>query len=312
MHESRRSQFAFELQTVLRSSSMSAEDVVAELNVHGFSLPLHTFQYWLQGYFLPRSDGAFQLVGILENIFEITDNRLSDALLHDLSSGDSFVPGNFSRSEAVGTFPVAVENTRFSTVADRVIDWEANLIQKVVRDEVTLSPDRRRVHYKATVLARVPSVPDPTFVFQLLYDEDDEVAGDGYFYDVVGMELRKQEIFEEEDGSFVCAAQFALPDTVTPGDLHKLSYSWDVLTQTPKEKISERFLPWTLDFYSCSLTFEGRVPEDIRYVTLKPMGNQEIEVPNDAPVVRNGNTVSVSMKNFGTIIGYFDVPLLDE
>lgn len=302
MHESQSSYFAYELNDILEKTSMSAEDVVSEANKRGLPLSLHTVHYWLQGYFLPRSNSAFQIVAILESIFGISDNRLSDALLQDLSSGSSFVPGGSADSEVVGTFPETAQGTRFSTVADRVIDWEANLIQKAVRDEMVVSADRRSIRYAVTILARVPAVPNPTFVFQIMYDEDDEVGSD--FYNLSGMELRKREIFEEE-GMPVCAAQFALPDDVVPGDLHKLSYSWDSTTRTPVEKIGERFLPWTLDFYSSSITFEGGIPEDIRYVTRKPVGGQEIEVPNDIPLIRNGNTVSMSKKNFGNIIGHF-------
>jgi hypothetical protein len=74
------------LNRILDSTSFSSEVIVSELNRQGFPLPLRTFNYWLQGYFLPRSESAFQLVAILENICGVTDNRLSDALLEDLSS----------------------------------------------------------------------------------------------------------------------------------------------------------------------------------------------------------------------------------
>lgn len=310
MREYGRSHFARILNELLEQTSMSAEDVVSEINRHGFPLPLHTFNYWLQGYFLPRSGSAFQIIAILEDILGVSDNRLSDALLQDLSSGLSFVPGDSAGQEVVGGFPKTAEKTRFETVADRVIDWEANLIQKAVRDEIVLSADHCYIRYTATVLARVPSVPNPTFVFQLLYDEDDEVGGDNYFYNLSGLELKKQEIFDDS-GRAVCVAQFALPDGVVPGDLHKLSYSWDVVTQTPKERIGERFFPWSLDFYSSSITFEGGIPEDIRYATCQSVEGQDIEVLNDIPVIRNGNTVSISKKNFGNIIGYFQASVPD-
>ncbi|MBR6458717.1 MAG: hypothetical protein IKS49_00975 [Actinomycetaceae bacterium] len=299
-----RSYFAQELNDILAGISMTPEDIVRELNKQGFPLPLHTFSYWLQGYFLPRSDSAFQLVGTLEGICGITDNRLSDALLHDLSSGASFVPGADASSELVGSVP-SDASTRFATVADRMIDWEANLIQRAVRDEIWISSDYKYTRHKATVLARVPAVPNPTFVFQLIYEPYETVGGDDYFYDLAGIELKKQELFDEGDGIRVCAAQFSLPDDVVPGDLHRLSYSWDESSQIPREKLSERFLPWSLDFYSSTITFEGGVPDDIRYVVFMPMGEQEVEIDSDIPLIREGNTVSISTKNFGNIIGSF-------
>lgn len=220
------SRFAEELNAILEQTSMSAEDVVVELNKYGFPLPLYTFSYWLQGYFLPRSDSAFQLVGILENICGVTNNCLSDALLHDLSSSYSFVPGDSTQSDLVGSFPFEkVGNTGFSTAADRAVDWEANVIQKAVRDEVYVNAERTYTRHKAIILARVPAVPNPTFVFQILYLKGEDPGSDRRFYDLSGMTLRKQEIFNEGDMT-VCAAQFALPDDVIPGDLHRLSYSW--------------------------------------------------------------------------------------
>ena len=36
-----------------------------------------------------------------------------------------------------------------------------------------------------------------------------------------------------------------------------------------------------------------------------------MEVPNEIPVMRRGNTVSVSIKNFGNIVGYFEIPIPD-
>lgn len=304
MEERKNSHFARALNKVLEEASLSAEDIVVELNKHGFPLPARTFSYWLQGYFLPRSDSAFQLVSILENVCGVTDNCLSDALLQDLSSGASFVPGTGGAADLVGTSP-SNDSARFITVADRTIDWEANLIQKAVRDEIWISADYKYTRHKATVLARVPAVPNPTFVFQLIYDQYETVGGDDYFYDLVGLKLKKQEIFEEDDGAVVCAAQFALPDDVVPGDLHRLSYSWDEESQIPREKLSERFLPWSLDFYSSTVTFDGGIPEDIRYVTTMPMGEQEIEVQRDIPLIRRDNSVSISTKDFGNIIGAF-------
>lgn len=302
----KQSRFAEELNKMLEETSMSAEDVVAQLNKYGFPVPLYTFAYWLQGYFLPRFESAFQMVSALEGIYGITDNRFSDALLEDLSSGLSFVPGESTESGFFAT-PPADFNYKFSPYfvePEKTIDWEANLIQKVVRDEIYVSADRTHDHLKTTVLARVPSVPDPTFVLQLLYVPG-ESPGDGeYVYDLSGIEIRKQEIYERDD-VIICATRFSLPDNVVPGDLHTLSYSWDEYLQAPREKIGERLLPWTLDFYSCKVTFEGRVPEDIRYATFELFEGEEVEVPCDIPIVRSGNTVSISAKNFGNCVGAF-------
>lgn len=299
-----RSRFTSELNAVLETVSMSAEDIVDELNKCGFPLPLHTFNYWLQGYFLPRSSSAFQLVAILESVCGVTNNRLADALLHDLSSGASFVPGDSAQSGLVGSAVPEVMEKRFSG-GDSAIDWEANLIQKAVRDEIVVSADHKYLRHKTTVLARVPAVPNPTFVFQIRYAPGEMPGSGGNFYDLSGITLRTVENFEDNDGVTVCSAQFALPDDVVPGDLHSLSYSCDYATEESAEKIGERFLPWILDFYSCKVIFEGEVPDDIRYITFEIIGDEQREIPCDIPLIRNANTVSISTRNVGNRIGAF-------
>ena len=166
------------------------------------------------------------------------------------------------------------------------------------------------VRHTATVLARVPAVPDPTFIFQALCEPHETMKTENNFYDVSGMTLKKQEVFEEDNGLVALVTQFALPDDVIPGELHKLSYSWDEELDEPLEKINERFFPWTLDFYSCAVTFEAGIPEGIRYVTHKPIDGQRVEVPFDSPLVRDKNTVRMSMRGLGDLIGafYYTIP----
>lgn len=181
------SQFATELNRLLGATSLSAEEAVAELNRQGFPVPQHTFSYWLQGYFLPRNESAFQLVAILENFFGVSDNRLSDALLVDLSSGFSFVPGENVQAEVMSA---PAEYKRFFDSVYDSVDWEATLIQKVVRDEVFLSADHKYQRHKVTVFARVPSVPNPTFFSQILHETGVAAASDEVFYDLSGITLK--------------------------------------------------------------------------------------------------------------------------
>ncbi|MBR6458917.1 MAG: hypothetical protein IKS49_01995 [Actinomycetaceae bacterium] len=297
--------FASKLNKCLAASSLSAEDVVLELNKYGFPVPQHTFSYWLQGYFLPRSEAAFQLVDVLESVLGVSDASLSDALLVDLSSGLSFVPGENVQTEA-SSFSVA--HRRFSSVADDATDWEATVIQKVVRDEVVLSADWKTLTQEVTIFARVPTAPNPFFSFQLYYEDGCECPGrEDVFYDLSGVTLKKCDV-SKEDGRTIYIAHFSLPDDVVPGDLYKFSYKWDEKHIVAPNILCNRFVPWSLDFYSCSVTFEGGIPRGIRYVTCENRGDEDVEVPNDIPLVRDGNTVSVSIKNFGNIIGYFELP----
>ncbi|MBR5951614.1 MAG: hypothetical protein IKZ87_09335 [Actinomycetaceae bacterium] len=297
------SHFAHELTKFFNDSSLTVDHVVRELNDCGFPVPLHTFNYWLQGYFLPRSESAFQLVAVLEGICSITDNRLANALLVDLSSGSSFVPGASEQSGTVGFAMSQEMDARFPT-GSSVIDWEANLIQKAVHDEIWVSADYKYIRHRVGVLARVPAVPNPTFVFQVRYGEGERLGSDEAFYDLSGIKLRTLESFDDGDMTVV-SAQFSLPDTVVPGDLHSLSYSCDYVTDEPIDIVGQRFLPWALDFYSCKVTFEGGIPDGIRYATFEVIGDEEIEIPSDIPLTRKDNTVSISIRNNGNHMGAF-------
>lgn len=299
------SRFASELNKLLEAAPLSPEEVTVELNKQGFPVPQHTFSYWLQGYFLPRSESAFQLVAVLESIFSVSDNRLADALLEDLSSGASFVPGENSQAEVASS---PVEHERFSSSADVSVDWESIVVQKVVRDEIYLEADRKYLRHKVTILARVPSAPNPTFLFHLSLERDREFPGkEDVFYDLSGVTLKKCEIVEE-NGRIIYVAQFALPDDVVPGDLYQFSYTWDEKSNVEFDIPWYRFVPWSLDFYSCRVTFEGEVPQGIRYVTCEKRGIEDVEVPNNILIMRDGKTVSISAKNFGNITGYFEIP----
>lgn len=303
-----RSLFAKELNKRLVATSLSAEDVVRELNKYGFPVPQHTFSYWLQGYFLPRSEAAFQLVSVLENVLEVVDASLSDALLTDLSSGFSFVPGGNAEVEALSA---SEKHSLFSDDADDATDWEANAIHKVVRDEVVVSADRKAVTRTVTIFARVPSAPNPSVSFQVVFRDGRDWPGhEDVFYDVTGMTLEKSDV-SQKNGRTIYAARFSLPDNVAPGDLHKLSFKMDGCSRELIDVPCYRFLPWVLNLYSASVTFEGGIPENIRFVTCENRGGEDVEVPNEIPVMRRGNTVSVSIKNFGNIVGYFEIPIPD-
>ena len=298
------SRFAYELNKAFNESSLPIEDVVTELNNRGYPMPLRTFNYWLQGYFLPRSESAFQLVATLESVLGVTDNCLANALLRDLASGSSFIPGDSEQSRLVGSAASANMDARFPT-GNSVIDWEANLIQKAVRDEIWINADRTHFRHKSRALALVPAVPNPTFVFQIHYGHGERLGSDDAFYDLSGMKLRTLERFEDSDGTTVVSAQFALPDTAVPGDLHSLSYSSDYFTDEPINTVGRRFLPYALDFYSCKVTFDGGIPNGIQYKIFELIGDEEIEISHDIPLIREGNTLSISTRNVGNRIGAF-------
>ncbi|MBR6458715.1 MAG: hypothetical protein IKS49_00965 [Actinomycetaceae bacterium] len=304
MHEYGRSHFADALNGVLEKSSMTPEVIVHILNERGFPLPLRTFNYWLQGYFLPRNDTAFELVAILEDICGIQQSVLSEALVQDWVSGTSFVPGEFTQGSAAP--PPAPKGTLEShfAILNAQIDWEADLVRKVIHDDVRINADWTRRWYKTMVLARVPSVPNPSFTVCVAYGDGDKPGGEEHFYDVEGARMGKQETYEE-DGVVVFGMQLYLPDGVVPGEMHRISYAWDLVIPAPRNGTVERSFPWLLDYYSCSITFEGGTPDNLEYVMRDSEGNERVAEPHEVTFVRQENSVRMMGKNFGHHTGFF-------
>ncbi|MBR5951615.1 MAG: hypothetical protein IKZ87_09340 [Actinomycetaceae bacterium] len=299
-----RSRFANELNIALEEASMTPEDLVTALNRRGFPLPPKTLSYWLQGYFLPRNDTAFALVADIEDILDIRQSALSEALVQDIISGGSFVPGEFTAGSVAP--PPAPEGTLESHFAflNENIDWEADLVRKVIHDDVTISVDWKHRWYKTTVLARVPSVPNPSFTVCVAYDDGDKPGGAEHFYGVEGARMGKMESYTE-DGVSVFGLQLYLPDGVVPGEMHRISYAWDLVIPVSRNSTVERSFPWLLDFYSCTITFEGGVPENVEYVMRDSGGNERVAGDDEIFLMTQGNTVRMSAKNPVEHTGYF-------
>lgn len=306
MKASQHSFFADELNRMLEKSSFSSEVIVGELNRRGFPLPLRTFAYWLKGYFLPRFESAFQLVDALENICGVTDNRLTDALLHDLSLGASFVPDRLDDQFFVPTPPATMNDARSQRlkILDEKVDWSADLVRTAIKDDVYVNEDFTKFRHRVTVLAVVPDVENPSLTISSVYEPGERPIGDEHFYDIRGARLGKQGSYEE-DGLAVHGVQLYLPDTVVPGELHEISYTWDYVVPAPVMTMGERIFPWILEFYSCTVTFTGAVPQDIEYVTFSSDEEKENPMPSGIPLVRDGNSVRIATRDFGLLTAHF-------
>ena len=306
MQESEHSQFARELNSALGNNSFSPEIVVKELNRRGFPLPLRTFNYWLQGFFLPRFESTFRLISALENILGVTDSRLSDSLLHDLSTGRYRIPRDFDRKTIVGTPPKLLGNSseRFFTIIDGKVDWSADLVRKAIKDEIRINEDFTEFCHSVTVLGLVPDAPNPSLTISTIYEEGENFLGEDSFYDIKGARVGKIDSYKEDDVT-VYGIQLYLPDGLIPGQLHEISYTWDFETPKPTFKMAERIFPQVLDFYSATLIFDGDVPQGIEYVTYADEEEELNPKVSDIPVIRQDNTVSITTGNFGDIAGYF-------
>lgn len=309
MNSSSASLFARELNKYLETTHLSPADAVATLNEEGFPVTHKTFSYWLQGYFLPRSEAAFQMVTILENMYSIPGNVLSNALLYDLSSGKAFVPGESLSSEVIDLQAVKTPakiaghlDDYFEDV-EETTDWQADLIRRVVKDEIRVSDDYRTAIHKTTNIALIPQVPNPSLKVAWIYEEGDKPLGEEYVMDVQGGYISQQSV-EEKDGIVTFSMSLAVDDDVIPGQLHTISYTWGNTYGKPRNRIGGRIFPWELDFYSCTVIFEGRPPALVEYVVLPPYEDEVEDPVVVTPLEIRNNMVQMSAGNFGEVSGY--------
>lgn len=300
------SHFAHELNKMLDSTSLSVEVIVTELNRRGFPLPLRTFNRWRKGLFLPRFDSAFALLGLLGDICGVPCDQLANALLRDLSSS-SYAIDSLGDTDRPSPSPSDMMDDGYAkiyrTLLGEPVEWSADLIRKAIRDNVYVNKDFTQFTHRVTMLAVVPDTPNPSLTISSIYEDGEKPLGDEYFYDIRGARLGKQSSYEE-DGGIVHGVQLYLPDDVRPGELHEISYTWAWEADVATYKIAERFFLWQLDFYSCTLTFEGDIPHDIEYVAYDPDDKSDTSVVS-VPIVRDDNAVHIMMRDFGQINAYF-------
>lgn len=302
----RHSVFAGELQAALERSHMHAQDVVQQLSNYGHAIPMKTFLYWLDGYFLPRHDDAFALVETLERIFGMRDSSLRHALVADLSSGKSFVPEEYKVAQGVALpNKVGDDREKYLEVSDSQTDWDEEIIREVVHDGIIINAERNYIRHRTTIFGRIPSASAAFLNFPIIYEEKEEKPEtEKMLYGIYGGKIVEQTTHEEGD-ILTVNTRLALSSEAISGALHQISFTSDFRTTNCFTRAVERFFSFPLAFYSCSVTFEGDVPDNIEYVfSISDEDNDTEENVSIMPLIPIENTVRVSLGDVLGATGY--------
>ncbi|MBR6458724.1 MAG: hypothetical protein IKS49_01010 [Actinomycetaceae bacterium] len=306
MESKTKSLFAQELQKALDHSRIDVQDVAEQLHRYGHSVSMKTLSYWRQGYFLPRHGDAFRLVETLEKIFGIKNSCLCDALVEDLSSGKAFLPEKYRETRRTLT-PRKVGDYRekYLEVSDNRTDWEEEIIREVIHDAITVNAERNYVRHRTTIFGRMPDSGVAFLNFPIIYENEEEKPDpEKVIYDIQGAKIVEQNMYEE-DGLFNVSTRFALFDESASGALSRVSFVSDFRAPDVFTRVAERFFAFPLAFYSCSVFFEGDVPDSIEYVFSMPQEGSETEKDvTVTPLTPIGNTVRISRGNVFNGIGY--------
>lgn len=302
----RHSLFTQELKVALERSRIHVQDVAQQLSNDGHAVPMKTFLYWLEGYFLPRHDDAFLLVKTLEKIFGIKDGSLRHALVADLSSGQSFVPEEYREAQGVAMpNKVGDDREKYLETSDSQTDWDEEIIREVVHDEIVVNAECNYIRHRTTIFGRVPSGSAAFLNFPIIFEEKEEKPEpEKIIYDIHGGKIVEQTMHEEGD-ILTVNTRLALCDGTVSGALYRISFTSDFRVLGGFTRAVERFFSFPLAFYSCSITFEGDVPDDIEYVFF--LYDEEKDEKKDmsiTPLTAIGNTVRVLRGNVFNGTGY--------
>lgn len=298
---STRSQFGSILSDAFQSTGIPNLVIAAELRTRGHkNITLSTLDSWKRGNSLPLGETWAATVTDLETIFGLEPHTLADALKAD-SENLHYGRGQSAFTPQEGTQP----NLDRTVVEEHLkelnseLDWNYEAYRKTMEEDVTISADRHFEESRITLVVQLPDVPQPTLhlsthlVHGLHHDADD--IG---IYDIRGATVGET-ITKELDDGLSKTMTLLLPQG-RPGQLHQVQYVHRVRYQHPLDYTLDRLFLWHLLLYKARVTFEGSLPNNIRW---EIHSSDSSDAYNDAqllfsqPLTPIGNTVSAMLEN---------------
>lgn len=288
--------FARELNQALASSGLAPEDVVQRLQRAGFFVFPGTFNEWCQGQSLPCNSLAFQLAGSMEDIFDVQRGKLCESLLYDLHPVKSLVPDEHAIPELVA-LPSESDGDDFedsySTVGDT--DGVIESHRLVVKEEMRVSADRKTVLWNTIIGSLVPPVLNPSVEVGVLLEKQETPYQGKFILEVHGAYIGNESCVEH-NGERSYKATLILTNDIVPGDIAFCSLLRGVVSQVEQTNLAWRLFRKELDYYSCTVLFEGQAPRSAEYVAVSNYDNRELAV---TPLEVQNNCVKLDIRNFG-------------
>lgn len=297
MADAEQSLFARDLNVALGRSSLSPEEIIRKLQGLGYLVGVTNLDNWRRGESLPRNSLAFQLAGSMEDILDVQNGKLCESLLHDLFPIKAFISGEYIVPEMVTLESESdVEDFDDSYYTTEETEWIIDAHRLVIRDEIRVSADYKTLLSRTTIGLLVPSVSKPTVEVAVGIWEGESFYQDKFLLEVHGAYIG-EETCVESGGERTYYAKLILNEpNVTPGDIAFCAYVRGDISQVEQARLAWRFFYKELDFYSCTILFEGQAPRSAEYVTVSRYDDRELVV---TPLEVQNNCVKVAIKNFG-------------
>lgn len=300
--------FAQEFNRVLTISGLSIADVVKELKERGFVISASSLSYWRSGRSLPRKKNSFEIVNAIEEICGAPAGTLSTVLSDILSLGST-------NSTPFSVISLPPEHDKAGTPEasrdiDNEIDWSFEARREVVNCFFTVSADFLSMGRYVMLLVR-PSTAEKTYVHAgSIWNEDDipPTKPDFTQENIEGATLDKTWFKDNEHGVREAETARLLLPPASNNELIRVAYSTgSVVTKNPIHETDGWHFLWPLRFYTCHVTFEGKVPNNIEWVmqNREKRGGQSITSTQVTRVHPVGNTVQITLEEPPAATGWF-------
>ncbi|MBR5951070.1 MAG: hypothetical protein IKZ87_06520 [Actinomycetaceae bacterium] len=296
--DAQQSLFASNLNDALARFHLSPEELVYKLRGIGYFLSAETLNRWCEGKSLPRDSSAFQIAACLEDILGVERGQLCESLLRDLFPVKPFISDEHVAPKSL-TLPLIsdfdADDDSFSLTEDT--DWAVDSHRLVVKDEMRISPDRKTALWSTTIGSLVPPVAKPSVEVGVMLDSNEKPYLGKFILDTYGAYVGN-ETCVEQGGMQSYKAHLFFNDDIVPGEIAFCSLVRGVVCEEEQNNLSWRIFKKELDYYSCTILFEGQAPRTAEYVVL-PYRHSENSEPVVMPLEVKDNFVKVSIRNFG-------------
>lgn len=300
MADVKQSLFVRELNDALGQSRLSSEEIVRKLQSLGYLVGVTNLDSWCRGESLPRNALAFQLAGSMEDILDVQRGRLCESLLYDLFPVKTLFSDEHITPELVTLVSESdVDDFEDSYSLTEDTDWAIDSHRLVVKDEIRVSSDCKTVLWNTIIGSLVPPVSNPSVEIGMKLGKNEVPYQGTFIFGVHGAYIGKESSVEQ-DGERSYSATLVLSDPdIVPGDIAFCSYVRGSTCQEEQARLAWRIFRRELDFYSCTIFFEGQAPQSAEYVMMPRHNDGKSEpVVVESLEVRD-NFIKMAIRDFG-------------
>ncbi|MBR6460107.1 MAG: hypothetical protein IKS49_08185 [Actinomycetaceae bacterium] len=298
--------FSTILTQAIASSGLSLTDIVNKLDQQGLTLSAASLSYWKTGKTLPTRKTSRPILEAIEDICSLAPGTLFEAAQSDSNANRGrHIPASTSKARIPDNTHTQVPRESEDLESD--IDWSYEAEREILIDSFHISPDFMTIQGEITILARIthPSYSHLHISSYLSADEGEFADNETGLRYIEGAAIG--DVIRHKNSKSL-TVRLDLPEESKVGDLRRVFYlpppyhASEPCTASPI-----RHFAWPLRMYNCHIFFEGKVPENIEWVTeeTQERGISRVKHITTQRIQPSGNTVQISLENVQGVMGYF-------